>query len=389
MSILPHPFRFFIFIFTSPLFILLLIIHSIPPLTPIPFTRTNKSKPLEKRGNRVALLLRDRLRHLHRNRNVQISLLRGEIVHRHSLSLDLQHLPRLRHAILSKLHRMSVQMRYAVRPAQQRVLQRDLEVHLQIVPIAGEHAVFALLQHHDDVPGVQIRMLVALVLKHDLLAILHTTLDIHADLMRLRRQLPAVANVAHFIEDLTLATTFRAGLLHLLNKTRSQLDSLQNDTRTLAGRAGVDMIRIVRSCSVAVLAELLTVDVELLFSSVVEFFQGYGNSGLHVLVSLSTTAIAKTKDIKGIETMLVALLFSLLKALFAFGIVGSSLILVRESVVRSLNIFISSFALLRFALIRVILQTQLSICFFNLGTRGLSTPFKQRSQSYLSTPNIL
>ena len=248
---------------------------------------------------------------------------------------------------------------------------------------------FALLQYHDDVSRIQIRVLVALVLKHDLFAILHTTLDIHADLMRLRHELPPVANVAHFIEDLTLASTFRAGLLNLLHKAGSQLDSLQNDTRTLASGTGVDMIRIIRSCSMAVFAELFTVDIEQLFSSVVKLFQGYGNCGLHVLVSLFTTSITKTEDIKGIKAMLVALLFSLLKTLFSFAIVCPSLILVRKSIVSGLNICISDFALLRFALIRMILQTQLSICFFNFGTRGLSTPFKQQSQSYLSTPNIL
>lgn len=285
----------------------------------------------------------------------------------HAFSLDLQHLARLRDALLAELHSVAVQVRQVTLPANQRVLQTNAVVHLQIVPVAHEHGVLLLLENNDHVTGVQIGVLVALMLEGDLLAVLHAALNIHGDRVLLRHQLVAVAHVAGLIEGLALAAALLAGLLDLLDEAGSKLNTLKNHAASLADRAGVHMIRVVRARAMAVLAELLAVDIEGHFAAVVQILQSDGNRSLHVLISLLSAEASEAEYIgEGIEALLSSLLLSLLHSLFSLHVVHSSFVFVGQAVVGRLNVNELGFALLSLTLVGVVLQTEFPICSLDL-----------------------
>ena len=328
---------------------------------------TNTPSLLEQSGNHTLLLLRQTLRHHDRNHDVQIALLTGELVHRNALALHLQHLARLRNSLLPELHAVSVQVRHVAPPAQQRVLQRNAVVHPQVVIVACEGRVLALLKNHHHVARIQIGMLVALVLERDLLSVLHAALNVHRDRVRLRHQLPTVTHVTRLVKGLSLASALLARLLDLLHKTGSQLNALQNEARSLAHGTSMHVVRIIGARSVAVLTELLTVERERLLASVVQLLQCDRNCRLHILVSLLASKSSKSKDItEWVEALLTIVLFSLFHTFLSLNIVHTSLVLVGETVVGRLNVDELRFTLLRFTLVWMVLQTQLSIGLLDL-----------------------
>ena len=127
------------------------------------------------------------------------------------------------------------------------------------------------------------------------------------------------------------------------------------------------MIRIVRARAMAVLAELLAVDVEGHFAAVVQILQSDGNRSLHVLIPLLSAEASKAKYIgEGIEALLGSLLFSLLHSLFSLHVVHSSFVFVRQAVVGRLNVNELGFAFLSLTLVGVVLQTEFPICSLDL-----------------------
>ena len=199
-----------------------------------------------------------------------------------------------------------------------------------------------------------------------------------------------MAHVARLVVGLSLAAAFPARLLHLLHESGGKLHTLENDAAALAHRARVDMLGIIGTRAMAVLAELLAVDAEVHFAAIVQVLQRYGHGGLHVLVSLLSAKAAKAEDIgEGVEALLASLLFSLLHALFALHIIYSSFVFVGQAVVRRLDINELGFALVGLALIGVVLQTQLSVCSLDLRLGSLSSHLLPPPLCYLSMPKIL
>lgn len=313
--------------------------------------------PLENISNCGLLFLTERFGHLHSDRNVQISLLRREIVNWHALAFDLQHLSRLRDSLLSELHCVTIEVSNAIRPAEQSVLQRDLEVHLQVVSVACKETMFLLLENDDDMARVQIGVLISLVLEDNLLAVLHSALDVESDLVRLRHQLLSVADMAGLVKDLSLASALRTGLLHLLDEPRGKLNTLENNSRTLTNGTLPNMIWVVRSCSVAMLAQLFAVDVERLLSSVVQLLQSDRNRSLHVLVPLLSSEASEAKNIERIETLLTSLLLSFRYSFLSARIIHSPFVVIRKAVISILDINVSFLAFLGLTLVRMILKT--------------------------------
>lgn len=328
----------------------------------------NKQRTLLKQSDDCLLLLViQRLRHNYRDRDVQITLLRWEFMNWHTLTLNLQHLSRLRDSILSKLHTVTVQVSQMALPANQGILQANAEVHPEIISVTREQIMLLLLKNDNHMTGIQIGVLVTLMLEGNLLSILHAALDFHRNHMRLCDQLVTVAHVAGLVVCLSLTAAFPARLLDLLYESRGKLHTLENDAATLAHRACVNMLRIISTSTVTVIAEFLSVNAEVHFATVVQILQCDGYSSLHILISLLSTKSTKAEDIsERIEALLVSLLLSLLHAFFTLHIIYSSFVFIREAIIRCLDINELGFALVGFTLIRVVFQAQLSVRSLNL-----------------------
>lgn len=338
--------------------------------------------------NRLLLLSTQAGGHHDRDGNVQISLLTGELVDGHSLSLNLQHLTGLGDGLLAEIHTVTIQMVNVMTPAEQSLLQRNAVINTKIVVVASEQAVLALLQHHNHVTRVQLGMLVSLVLEGDLLSILHTTLNIHRHGMRLGDELVTMADTALLIKGLTLSTTFLAGLLNLLHKARSQLNTLVDNSASLTHRTSVHMVGVICSRTVAVRANLLAVEGEGVLTSVVQILQSDGNRRLHILVTLLSAKVTESEEIsEGVEALLLISLLSLLDTLLTLYIVDTSLIVIRETLISGTDVVPLFFALVRLTLIRMVFEGQLSVGLFNFAARSISTRHLLKiTQSTLTRP---
>ena len=116
-----------------------------------------------------------------------------------------------------------------------------------------------------------------------------------------------------------------------------------------------------------------------MLTSVVQIFESNRNGGLHILVTLLSSEVSETKEIgEWIEAVLLISLFSLFHALFTLHIVHTSLVIVRKTFVSCTNIVPLLFAFIGLTLIRVIFQSQFSICLLDFAAR--SVPIREFSK---------
>lgn len=110
---------------------------------------------------------------------------------------------------------MAVQVRHAPLVAEQRLLQRDVYVHVQVVLNALEQVVLLLLEDNEDVALNHVGDLFTLLFVEDLFLVGHALDDVDGDLLGVLDDFLAFAGGAVFLVDATLAIALPARLLDL------------------------------------------------------------------------------------------------------------------------------------------------------------------------------
>ena len=106
-------------------------------------------------------------------------------------------------------------MRHRPFVPEQRLLQSDVYVHVEVVLHAFEQVVGLLLQHDNDVALQHIWHLFTLSLEDDPLLVSHAFRDVNCDRLLVLDDFFALAGFAVFLVDLTTSCTLVARLLHL------------------------------------------------------------------------------------------------------------------------------------------------------------------------------
>lgn len=249
-------------------------------------------------------------------------------------------------------------------PSQQSLLQGDTHLHAKIVALTSEQRMRKLLKHNNDIARIKIGMLIALILKGDLLVVIHAPLNGHGQRVIFLDQLVTLALGTHMIKDRASTSTLRALLLHLGHESGSELTTNHLDASSAANGTLVDMIGIISARTTTSLANNIAANGDLDLSAVVEVLKADSQLDLGVLVAL---ALSETEGMsedaaEGVEAAAsLLLLLALLEAGLTLVIVDSSLVLIGENVVGFLNIDELGLAFFGLALVGVVLEAQLSV----------------------------
>ena len=128
-----------------------------------------------------------------------------------------------------------------------------------------------LLNHEYDITLDHVRLLFSILLKYNLIPILHASFNFDIELFTLLYESLSFACLTEHGRYSSLASTLLAGLLHLhLHDTH--VYSLHGNTSTFAGRAFFSFTTF-RSGAFALAAVDVSINVERILSTVVEFFQ--------------------------------------------------------------------------------------------------------------------
>ena len=265
---------------------------------------------------------------------------------------------------LSNFNNVLIEVFDGLSPSQQSLLQGDTHLHAKIVALTSKQRMRKLLKHNNNIARIKIGMLVALILKGDLLVVIHTPLNGHGQRVIFLDQLVTLALGTHMIKDRASTSTLRALLLHLGHKSGSELTTNHLDASSAANGTLVDMIGIISARTTTSLANNIAANGDLDLSAVVEVLKADSQLDLGVLVAL---ALSETEGMsedaaEGVEAAAsLLLLLALLEAGLTLVIVDSSLVLIGENVVGFLNIDELGLAFFGLALVGVVLEAQLSV----------------------------
>lgn len=266
---------------------------------------------------------------------------------------------------LSNFNNVLIEVFDGLSPSQQSLLQGDTHLHAKIVALTSKQRMRKLLKHNNDIARIEVGMLIALILKGDLLVVIHTPLNGHGQRVIFLDQLVTLALGTHMIKDRASTSTLRALLLHLGHESGSELTTNHLDASSAANGTLVDMIGIISARTTTSLANNIAANGDLDLSAVVEVLKADSQLDLGVLVAL---ALSETEGMsedaaEGVEAAasLLLLLLALLEAGLTLVIVDSSLVLIGENVVGFLNIDELGLAFFGLALVGVVLEAQLSV----------------------------
>lgn len=265
---------------------------------------------------------------------------------------------------LANFNNVLIEVLDGLSPSQQSLLQGDTHLHAKIVTLTSEQRMRKLLKHNNNIARIEVGMLVALILKGDLLVVIHAPLNGHGQGVVFLDQLVTLALGTHMIKDRASTSALRALLLHLGHESGSELTTNHLDASSAANGTLVDMIGIISARTTTSLANNIAANGDLDLSAVVEVLEADSQLDLGVLVAL---ALSETEGMsedaaEGVEAAAsLLLLLTLLEAGLTLVIVDSSLVLIGENVVGFLNIDELGLAFFGLALVGVVLEAQLSV----------------------------
>ena len=148
---------------------------------------------------------------------MQVAKLVLLILNGHSFTIN--YVPRewLRHLIecAIQIEFVAIQVRELFLVPKQSLLQRNVNVHVQVVLHALKHVVRLLLEHNNNITLQHVRYLLALSLVDNLLIVSHALVDIDHEGLWFENNLLAPTSRAVFLISAALAPALTARLLHL------------------------------------------------------------------------------------------------------------------------------------------------------------------------------
>lgn len=267
-------------------------------------------------------------------------------MNRHSLRENRHDLARPGDAGASDRHQVSIHVFNLGRQAHQRLAEGDLQHDVQIVASSGELGVRQRLDVEDKVAGGVVRMLVALVLKHDFSAVRNAPLHHHVHDLITVLYLLALAVGTLATNGLAGAATVAALGLDLLHETRPDLVHLNCDSAALTLLA-LDHILVAGSAGSAALgAEDLVLELHWDGATKVDVPQADLQVEMDIIASFfllilllllleEGMATTETKMLKHVERVsATAALSRSLQTLFALRVIDATLFRIRQDFIR-------------------------------------------------------
>ena len=138
-------------------------------------------------------------------------------LYRHTFTLDNVPGEWLAHLIVCTVQAalMAIQVTHCLLVAKQGLLQRDVEIHVEVVLDALEHIMWLLLQLHDNIALHHVGNLLSLTFKYDSFIACSTLHDVDHQRLLLHNNFLAPANATVFLISATSASALITRLLHL------------------------------------------------------------------------------------------------------------------------------------------------------------------------------
>mmetsp|Transcript_81788 Transcript_81788/g.95458 ORF Transcript_81788/g.95458 Transcript_81788/m.95458 type:complete len:253 (-) Transcript_81788:296-1054(-) len=251
------------------------------------------------------------------------------MVFRHPLSFQCLHRPMLRHLFGDELDVMIIKMLDRLLESKERLFQCKFLGGVQIVALSAELRMRCRGNCKDHVAWDLVWALIRLHVVHQVVILWQSLLHIDAQSHAGLHHLITVAGGALPPDAFPLTMAMRALLLHLLHKSRGELDALDLRSAPAAVRAHDEIVLGRRTCSFARLAKLLLVELHGVGGPVVHILERDQHQHVNVrpLVRLLVSAAEPEQGSEWVVLLLLRL-FQLLQALLSTKIVHFPLLAV-------------------------------------------------------------